>query len=184
MCPSILRRFEDLWQNWCLFKVVTWRGNFFFYILIWLKMTILCIFFVRTLPYWHRCINSTVNSNHSIIVLQGAASCHTAAKRRAGICKMERGERWTFENDAVARCSGLCNFVPLTQRTQKQPFSKRKVWESLTGEWSPIWLLGLCFQLLKGQFYFRFSKKPYTEMRISRLLVPCKCTDLCMEDFH
>lgn len=103
-----------------------------FYILIWLKITILCIFFVRTLPYWHRCINSTVNSNHSIIVLQEAASCLILLPKEEQVSVRWRGVRdgaggWTFENDAVSRCSGLCNFVPLTQRTQKQPFSKRKV---------------------------------------------------------
>lgn len=80
-------------------------------------MSILCIFFIWPLPYWHRCINSTVNSNHGITVLQGAASCLCCCWRKAGGDLTD-----VMQHPDVQGCTALFLWL----NTQKKPFRMRK----------------------------------------------------------
>lgn len=85
-------------------------------------MSILCIFFIWPLPYWHRCINSTVNSNHGVTVLQGAASCPCCCRRKAGAVEGGGDLTDVMQHPDVQGCTALFLWL----NTQKKPFGMRK----------------------------------------------------------
>lgn len=148
-------------------------------------MSILCIFFIWPLPYWHRCINSTVNSNHGITVLQGAASCLCCCRRKDG--GVEGGKDLTdvMQHPDVRGCTALFLWL----NTQKKPFRMRKVRPIPDVPENPLlvtvshWASGaLPSAPREAQFGLIASKssfQPYTEIPISDQSFSVKCTDLC-----
>lgn len=148
-------------------------------------MSILCIFFIWPLPYWHRCINSTVNSNHGVTVLQGAASCPCCCRRKAGAVEGGGDLTDVMQHPDVQGCTALFLWL----NTQKKPFKMRKgrpipnvpenpslvtVSHSASG--------ALLSAPREAQFDLvpaRSSFQPDTEIPISDQSFPVKCTELC-----
>lgn len=148
-------------------------------------MSVLCIFFIWPLPYWHRCINSTVNSNHGITVLQGAASCLCCCWRKGGGDLTD-----VMQHPDVQGCTALFLWL----NTQKKPFRRRKVRPipNVPGNPSLVTVSHSASGALpsaprEAQFGLvpaRSSFQPYTEIPISDQSFPVKCTDLCKGCSH
>lgn len=153
-------------------------------------MSALCIFFIWPLPYWHRCINSTVNSNHGITVLQGAASCLVLLPKEGWVFGGLGRPLRVMQHPDVQGCTILFLWL----NTQRKPFRMRKVRPIPNVPENPSLVTvshsasgALPSVLREAQFGLvsaRSSCPPYTEIRISDQSFPVKSTDLCKGCFH